>query len=853
MLLSLCGPQCRPPRRELADAQLRRDPTKTIKVRAKMRREADDRWRVFSRSLREALIQHDIIGMRGIGRLPHADKTEGFSVWLEGELRHKVLGYNGSWLAPYIDQAARIAQAHVEGYGLGGLVDPGRVASMKALAVSELKGIVEAARQQLTRVASQGIATNGTPTQLANALAGVIRTMRTRTEAMCEYMVAKTHAAGSLSAFKSSGVSQVGILPEHMRRKRTVTDSQEDISLDGLYEQTAALVAKARVDQSYQVKELANRNPDGDIVFIDEHVPEQLKCGILPKQTLPWHELSEWILMNLGLPYDRAHRIATLIERRRVEELIPGAWDEYQEEMGGLIADAEERGFTDQPPDQDMRVFDKLVPARGPIIDAKVSKASVNYRPSTGDERCGDCAMFRGDVCTLVEGEIDGGYVCDDWADASKWMVPDAAGEVGEESIPIKEMLARAKRRWKERYAELAEEFGKGPAMPRLEREMKAESQRLAQSVRGFRGQLRAEGNEFIARRKVEAKATEEARRQIENELRERYGRESGIVKAERAKEKLETEFGETGVDVITAGDEDVCEECEQIAAEGPYSIDEAQGLIPAHNWCRCAFAPAGKYEKDAARDYSPNQPRDPQANTRIVGSKAIADVLLRDEFIEEDHPRAPNGSPDGGQFVGSGEAEEQSEDPSDKYARLTNKMPRPDYKNQDNQDVLERYMGSGYRNINGSLKRVQGDAAKLSAPARRDVDRLDSMINKSSLAEDVTVSRGMILRANADPDTLVGRVMGHYGYTSTSVLPSVGSSFARSAMEREIEGSAVALVEMKLKAGSKALIGDRGEGELILPRGGQFKIVSAERTLFGNLKGVIRIRAEYVGTKYKQ
>ena len=46
-------------------------------------------------------------------------------------------------------------------------------------------------------------------------------------------------------------------------------------------------------------------------------------------------------------------------------------------------------------------------------------------------------------------------------------------------------------------------------------------------------------------------------------------------------------------VNVLTAGDDAVCEECEDIAAGGPYEIGEAHGLIPAHPNCRCAFTPA--------------------------------------------------------------------------------------------------------------------------------------------------------------------------------------------------------------------------------------------------------------------
>lgn len=45
-------------------------------------------------------------------------------------------------------------------------------------------------------------------------------------------------------------------------------------------------------------------------------------------------------------------------------------------------------------------------------------------------------------------------------------------------------------------------------------------------------------------------------------------------------------------VEVLTAGDDDVCPICEDIADEGPYTVSQARGLIPAHPLCRCAFIP---------------------------------------------------------------------------------------------------------------------------------------------------------------------------------------------------------------------------------------------------------------------
>lgn len=47
----------------------------------------------------------------------------------------------------------------------------------------------------------------------------------------------------------------------------------------------------------------------------------------------------------------------------------------------------------------------------------------------------------------------------------------------------------------------------------------------------------------------------------------------------------LEAEFS-------TSGDEAVCAKCEALAAAGPYTIQQARGLIPAHPSCRCAWLP---------------------------------------------------------------------------------------------------------------------------------------------------------------------------------------------------------------------------------------------------------------------
>lgn len=89
-------------------------------------------------------------------------------------------------------------------------------------------------------------------------------------------------------------------------------------------------------------------------------------------------------------------------------------------------------------------------------------------------------------------------------------------------------------------------------------------------------------------------------------------------ARVRRAEERL----GELGrVNVLTAGDDKVCPTCEDIAEGGPYLIDEARGLIPAHPSCRCAFDPVDDDEPVEVEDaFDPNQPRDPDGRWTDTG-----------------------------------------------------------------------------------------------------------------------------------------------------------------------------------------------------------------------------------------
>src|SRR5580700_5916638 len=150
-----------------------------------------------------------------------------------------------------------------------------------------------------------------------------------------------------------------------------VFDAQEDIA-DRYYERTKALVEACEVTYEFSQPWLANRTRypvDGRyVVSIDKRIPKILKCGVDTSKSLPWHELSELLAMNAGLPYDHdspgakgkltAHNdVATPLERREVERQKSGAWAEYTHEIDGYILEVDDERIEHVMPNQDLRQF----------------------------------------------------------------------------------------------------------------------------------------------------------------------------------------------------------------------------------------------------------------------------------------------------------------------------------------------------------------------------------------------------------------------------------------------------------------------------------------------------------------
>lgn len=124
---------------------------------------------------------------------------------------------------------------------------------------------------------------------------------------------------------------------------------------------------------------------------------------------------------------------------------------------------------------------------------------------------------------------------------------------------------------------------------------------------------------------------------------------------------EAETEAWAKRVNVQTAEDDDVCSICLDIAENGPYSIDRARSLIPAHPRCRCAFVPVRRKArvKDGTImiggvEMSKEEYRARKKAGTLPGQKVRSTPApsATSSFREADHPRQPKGRETGGQFA---------------------------------------------------------------------------------------------------------------------------------------------------------------------------------------------------------
>lgn len=236
--------------------------------------------------------------------------------------------------------------------------------------------------------------------------------------------------------------------------------------------------------------------------------------------------------------------------------------------------------------------------------------------------------------------------------------------------------------------------------------------------------------------------------------------------KVVRAENKLRAKFGGSDVDVMTAGDDAVCEECQDIADNGPYSLDEAESLIPAHVRCRCTFVSADEDDnvEDIGDAFDPDEPRD-----------------------------------DTGKWTSGGEFS-RGKDSEARYSAVAS------------------YQGHGYKAINTALR----GAGKISPKLQDTIKHLDNAVKSSIVKHALTVYRGVSATKTFNPEMFVaGKTVTLKGFTSTTMNSKTAEDF--------VSGSKKAVrFEIEVPKGAHALEIKSQEGELILPRDAKFKVLGS-------------------------
>lgn len=186
------------------------------------------------------------------------------------------------------------------------------------------------------------------------------------------------------------------------------------------------------------------------------------------------------------------------------------------------------------------------------------------------------------------------------------------------------------------------------------------------------------------------------------------------------------------------------------------------------------------------------------------------------------DQPRVPAGSSEGGRWtdgdVGWPSVPDESELREWWYGSYTD-MDR---------GALDYYQGSGFINVNASLRGLPGGGTFEADELTQDMIRqIDAAVAQNELSHDSVLWRGFAPRQLGVDDVrdLVGKTVQDEGFVSTSLEERIAQSFAFS------HDGVVARIVAR-KGTNAAYI--PSEKEVLLPRGKRFRIVAVERTDVG-------------------
>jgi hypothetical protein len=177
------------------------------------------------------------------------------------------------------------------------------------------------------------------------------------------------------------------------------------------------------VSYDFDLPYIAGYSQDGSKIYIDRHLPKQLKIELDgkrydfdPTPFLLTHERTEKALIDaMHFGYTPAHRVATAAERRHLIQVLgPGLWPPYQAKMDQYAKHDEHEKLQKLPKDLDMTPYlappvnkSLLVHMEKLIGPAKHSKQDAEYSLERGkpNHHCGPDKGWPHGYCEYYEEE----------------------------------------------------------------------------------------------------------------------------------------------------------------------------------------------------------------------------------------------------------------------------------------------------------------------------------------------------------------------------------------------------------------------------------------------------------------
>lgn len=254
-------------------------------------------------------------------------------------------------------------------------------------------------------------------------------------------------------------------------------------------------------------------------------------------------------------------------------------------------------------------------------------------------------------------------------------------------------------------------------------------------------------------------------------------------------------------VNWATAGDDLVCEDCQDMADGGPYALDEVEDLIPLHANCRCDLVIWDGPVSDSIRficdGYDPDEERDPYG--KWVSGGSPKELTKETAMITPDHIEAMASYKAHYEYINDVASGNSDKVPFDKFG--------PHFQ----------------------LEHIQGL-----------VKNLDDAVSKSILKKDTTVLRVIDspeIMKNANK--LVGKDLPSYGFNSTTTDKAVTENMLHpTIIVKGQEKKNLLLIMIDVKKGQHGLNMQRRykgvpgykESEILLSRFGKLHVNSFDK-----------------------